>query len=41
MMRDREEAERKGKTMAFEQFKKTDAYKRIIEQQNEEKGDQQ
>jgi hypothetical protein len=29
-MRAREEAERKGKTMTAEEFKKTEAYKRII-----------
>ena len=31
-MRAREEAERKGKTMTAEEFKKTDAYKRIMQE---------
>lgn len=32
--RDREDAERRGKTMTAEEFKKTDAYKRIMEEEN-------
>lgn len=32
-MRAREDAERKGKTMTVEEFKKTDAYKRIVQEQ--------
>lgn len=32
-MRDREDAERKGKTMTAEQFRQTDAYKRIVQEQ--------
>lgn len=32
--RDREKAEREGKTMTAEEFKKTDAYKRIIKETN-------
>lgn len=35
MMRDREDAERKGKTMTADEFKKTDAYKRITEGQQD------
>lgn len=33
-MREKEEAERRGKTMTAEQFKKTDSYKRIINENN-------
>lgn len=35
-MREREEAEHRGKTMTADEFKKTDAYKRIIQGENSE-----
>ena len=35
-MREREEAERKGKTMTADEFKKTDAYKRLMKEQEQE-----
>ena len=38
-MRDREEAERKGKTMTAEEFKKSDAYKRLSQSKREEDND--
>lgn len=35
-MRAREEAERKGKTITFEQFKETEAYKKLFNQQSDD-----
>lgn len=38
-MREREEAERKGKTMTADEFKKTDAYKRLMKEQEQQTTD--